>query len=133
MKAGETPASGFAFPGEEWRPAIYCRDLREIELTGYQVSNLGRVANSNRLVATHRNPQGLVMACFGRYPNGKQRQLPVGRVVKVSFDGPPPSPGLAVFYRDGDHTNLRPDNLGWGRHVRGVHPGGSHWFWEQYS
>lgn len=105
-------------PDELWKPIKNCH--------GYEVSNFGRVRSYKDRGGNLRNNPHLLRCCSdGNYPlrttlsiEGVHKIITVGREVMRAFGTPPPTPGYALKYLDGDCRNARLDNLVWAKPLR---------------
>lgn len=103
---------------EEWRPVTMFP-----EITGYEVSNLGRVRSPEKRVAfgignrispskilTPRD-NGHGYLSFNFKDGEKQRTAYLHRLVALAFIGEPPAGKPEVNHKDGNKSNNLPSNL----------------------
>lgn len=80
----------------------------------YQVSDLGRVMRSGRILKPSRDGWGYPFVHLSR--NGRARLVAVHRLVAAAFLGPCPQ-GMEVRHLDGDRQNAQLSNLRYGTAV----------------
>lgn len=77
----------------------------------YEGSTEGRIKNirTQRILKPYKDQEGRLKVTLRN--NNKQRTVKVGNVIAETFLGE--HPGMDIYYKDRDHSNVNADNLGW--------------------
>lgn len=88
---------------------------KDTGVSGYQVSNLGRVSSARRgalrILRPTRGSNGYLTVCLF-WDNVKHTRT-VHRLVALAFLGAPPTPAHELNHLNGARTDNRADNLAW--------------------
>ena len=103
---------------EEWRPVIY----RNIKIGMYEVSNLGRIRNSQtkHIMSLCPSEKGYMMVTV-RCDDGKTKTMKFHRIVATMFVPGYSEINCEVNHIDGDKSNNRAENLEWVSHTYNIH------------